>query len=128
MNTSALEYFIALVRSCRYYENQYWHNGRSQDNMRQAIALERRINDYVASCRKKLSTMPAYKPEPAAKAFFDLIENWRLRTREYYHMRKESKSDPRLLKEILKHCRQMEQQIDTFISEYDKQLRNNAKG
>ena len=118
MNNSALEQFVALVHSCRDYQKQFWHNGRKQEDMRQAIALERRIDGYLEACRKKLAGMPDYKPNPTAKAFFDLVEAWRLRMREYFRLRKDPKASPALIREVREHCKDMEATIDNLIAVY----------
>ncbi len=118
MNQTKLDQFIALVSTVRNAQNQYWHNGRQKDDLNKSLALETRLDQYLASCKQQLASRPGYVPDKTAKTFFDLVDGWRTKFKSYFRYKKKRDADPDVCKEMSKECKAYEAQIDNVIRQY----------
>lgn len=121
MNKNKLDQFITLVSTVRNAQNQFWHNGRQKDDLNKSLALETRLDQYLASCKQQLASRPGYVPDPTAKAFFDLVDGWRTKFKSYFRYKKQRDADPMVSQEMRKECQAYEAQIDLVIKQYQNQ-------
>ncbi len=118
MKTSNLDKFIQLVSDCRFHERKFWKEGRSRQELDISLDLESKLDKYLASCKTSLAARPDYQPQPDAKAFFDLVDQWRTKTKEYFRYKKRRDADPTVRQEMLDEVKKMERDIDDVISQY----------
>lgn len=121
MNKNKLDQFITLVSTVRNAQNQFWHNGRQKDDLNKSLALETRLDQYLASCKQQLASRPGYVPDPTDKAFFDLVDGWRTKFKSYFRYKKQRDADPMVSQEMRKECQAYEAQIDLVIKQYQNQ-------
>ena len=120
MNSNSFDQFISLVATVRHHQNLFWNNGRSKSELAQSLALEDRLDKYLDSCKSTLQRYPNYSPEPTAKAFFDLVDNWRTKFKAYFRYKKHREADPTVCQEMRKECQAYERQIDELIKVIQK--------
>lgn len=115
MNPSKFDQFVNLVASVRQQQELFWNHGRSQEQLQKALALETRLDNYLAHCRSLLAANPTYTPEPTAKAFFDLVDRWRTKFKAFFLYKKSKDADPTICREMKKECVDFENTIDDIL-------------
>ena len=112
------EEYLYLVYTVRHLQRQYFSHGRSQEIFKQAIAQEKRLDDWNTRNRFHLQGHPKFTPDdPKAFAFFQIVEQWRIKWKAYFAYKKQRDADPAVVKERSKECRAYEKQIDAYIRE-----------
>ena len=127
MKQANLDNFIQQVAACRFHENKFWNEGRSQHELLISKDLEGKLDEYLEHCKAVAAAHPEHKPQPEAKAFFDFIDKWRTKTREYFFYKKQPDCDPLVISERWKEVKAMETAIDNIITQYTQYDDEKAK-
>lgn len=119
MKTEKFDEFIALVTSVREAQKKFYV-GRDHQDMLKAMTLEDRLRKYIEKCKQTLAAHPQYKPQPTSKAYFDIVDTWLKKTKEYFYHKKANDEDKDVLRERLRECKDFEARIDLVLEEYAK--------
>ena len=117
MKTEQLDKFVALCDNVLTLQDDYY-SSRTVEAMREAIIEETKLDNYISATRKKLSSMPDYTPNEKAKAFFDLVAQWRMVFKSYHAYRKQKDCDPQVAREKKKHADKLRLTISEVVRQY----------
>ncbi len=119
MKTEKFDSFVALVAQVREHQRLFYA-GRDRQVMMQSIELEGRLRQYIDKCKAIFAAHPEHKPQPAAKLFFDMVDIWLGKAKEYFAHKKANDEDPLVIRERLKECKDYERRIDQVVEQYTK--------
>lgn len=117
MKTEQLDKFVALCDNVLALQNAYY-GSRTVEAMKEAIIEETKLDNYISAVKKKLAVMPDYQPNEKAKAFFDLVEQWRMVFKDYHAYRKQKDCDPQVAREKKKHSDALRSSIVEVVRQY----------
>lgn len=87
-----------------------------QENMRVSLALEKELDQWNTRTRFYLQGHPKSTPDNAAAfAFFEVVEAWRARWKEYFRYKKQKDKDPKWEKKLKDDCFAMEAEIKKYV-------------
>lgn len=127
MKQANLDNFIQQVAEVRMHEKKFWNEGRSKEELNISLDLESKLDKYLDHCKAVAAAHPEHKPQPEAKAFFDLIDKWRTKSKEYFKYKKQRDCEPEVVRERLKEVKAMEKAIDDVITQYNQYDDEKAK-
>lgn len=101
----------------KYYDERYIvSKEQSDENLRASLALEKELDLKNASTRFYIQQHPKMTPDnPTAFAFFEVVEAWRERWKEYFRYKKLKDKDPKWEKQLKNDCFAMEKEIKKYV-------------
>lgn len=89
---------------------------QSNETLKVALALEKQLDLKNASTRFYIQQHPKMTPDnSAAFAFFEVVEAWRKRWKEYFSYKKQADKDPKWEKKLKDDCFAMEKEIKKYV-------------
>lgn len=122
---SKSEQYVLLVYNVRKAMKKYFRKRDTQD-LQAALALERQLDDWNRQTRRYINNRPGFEdvlkrlPAHTEKAlhfaFFQVVEQWRDVFKKYLSYKKMPDKEIYLLREMKKHCLDLERTIDNYIA------------
>lgn len=119
MKDDKLDEFVQLVQSVRIAQTRHFAS-RTHSDFQQAVQLETRLRDFIDFCKHILDSKPDYKPQPEAKGFFDMVDNWLTKLYKYRYHKQHRDEDEESLRERYKQVRDFQSKIDVVVEQYVK--------
>lgn len=107
-----------VLKAIRKYYDERDHVSKeiSNDNLHVSLALEKELDLKNAKTRVYLQQHPKLKPDnPTAFAFFEVVEAWCNRWKEYFRYKKQRDKDPKWEKKLKDDCFAMEKEIKNYV-------------
>lgn len=121
-NLTKREQYVWLVyrvlKAIRKYfdERNRVSKAQSKVNWDVSLALEKELDQWNVRTRFYLQGHPKSTPDdPAAFAFFEVVELWREEWHKYFSYKNRKDKDPDVANEMYRKCTQMETEIKKYV-------------
>ena len=111
------EKYVWLVYRVRKAIHKFFNNGRSQEDMKASLKLEEELDQWNARTRMYLNGHPNAMIDEKAKAFFIIVEAWRVKWHKYFACKKNKAVEEAVIKEMKKECFDYEDKIDKYVKQ-----------
>lgn len=99
-----------------YYERYRVPKEQSNENLKASLALEKELDDWNTRTRYYLERHPNSTPDSKeAFAFFQIVEAWRKRWKEYFRYKKQGDKDVKWEKKLKDDCFAIEKEIKNYV-------------